>query len=244
MTTRKKAVAKRGASTSIANIQDMLKQEVENIENQIEQHGGNRIYYHNGQFEFPDKTTDPGPIEVVIVDFNSVNRYPRYNPKTKEPPVCWALGKNVKEMRPSPNAPKPQAADCASCPMNQFGSDGDGKACANTRQLVVAAPDDTAEAPLMTVSVSSTSLKFFDSHVNTVAKLHKLPPIGVVTELSTAPKGNYYQLHFSTVGPNENVATHLERRPEAEAILAIEPKPAEAPAAAPRTARKRAGNRR
>lgn len=226
MAARKKtAVAKRG-STDVANIQAQMAQEVAGITDQINQGGGSKIKTTDKQFTFPDGTVEDGPIQVVIVDFVSTNSLYEgaYDPNNPEPPICFAVGKNIKEMKPSANSPEPQAESCAECPMNQFGSDGNGKACKNRRRLALLGPDDvSAEDELMIIEVSPTGLKRFDGYVGTVAKMHQIPPIGVVTEVGFNPDLSYPTLTFSFDALNENIGEHFERRSEAEMLLMAEP---------------------
>lgn len=222
---KKNAVATRN-STALASAQETLSQEAANITDQISQGGGNKIKLSDKQFTFTDGTVDDGPIQVVIVDFVSTNSFyaNNYDPNNPEPPICFAVGKNIKEMVPSPNSPEPQAKTCAECPMNQFGSEGNGKACKNRRKLALLGPDDTApDAELMVMEVSPTGLKRYDGYVGTVAKLHQVPPIGVVTEIGFNPDVTYSSLTFKFDGVNENLEAHFARREEAEALLMVEP---------------------
>ena len=242
-----KAVATR-KNSAVSNIKDQLAQEVAGIQDSIGSASGNRIKTSDKMFTFPDGTTDQGPISLVVVDFVSYNALyeGKYDAKNPQPPICFAIGKSIKDMAPSPNAPEPQASSCAECPMNQFGSDGDGKACKNARRLAVLGPDDVdPEADLMTLDVSPTALKRFDGYVSTVARLHEVPPIGVVTDVGFDPNSTYSSLTFGNPAPNENLEAHFARRAEAEALLTTEPdvSSASTPAKPART-RKKAAPRR
>jgi hypothetical protein len=215
------------AGTALAEIQKELALEAANIAQQISSlGGGNKIKTKDKVFTFPDGTTSPGPLDVVIVDFVSRNNFyeGRYDPNNPAGPICFAIGKNVKDMAPSPNAPEPQADDCASCPMNQFGSDGNGKACKNTRLMAVLAPDSTdPQAELMTLEASPTALKNFDAYVATVAAMHGVPPVGVITSVAFHPEKTYPTLVFGNPRRNENVNLHFGRRAEAGVLLSREP---------------------
>lgn len=240
-----KSVATRN-NTSVANIQEQLKQEVAALGGQVGAISGNKIKTENKVFTFPDGSTSNDPISLVVVDFVSYNVLYRnkfegkkYDANDRTPPMCFAIGKTIKDMRPSPNAPEPQADSCAECPMNQFGSDGAGKVCTNTRRLAVLSPDDVdPQAELMLVEVSPTALKRFDAFVSTVAKLHELPPIGVSVEVGFDDSVTYPSLTFSSPEPNQNIAVHFARRSEAEMLLTREPDLSVE--AAPTTARGRA----
>ena len=162
---------------------------------------------------------------VVILDFMTHNLMfqGRFNPKNPSPPVCFAIGKEINTMVPSDNSPDKQSDDCTSCPMNQFGSNGNGKACKNTRVLAVVAPNAEEGSPIMTLSVAPMGLKDYDKYVNDVARRFNLPPVGVLTEISFDENADFEKLLFKVVGPNENLKMHWGRKAEALEILSVEP---------------------
>lgn len=223
----KKAVAKRGSTAmSAAKLKEQMAGEVAGIADQIGQPGGSKIKLKDKAFHLPNGDVEEGPIDVVIIDFVSKNSFyeGKYDPKNPAPPACFAIGKNIKDMVPSKNSPEPQAKSCAECPMNQFGSDGNGKACKNSRVMAVVGPDDVAaDDEILILEASPTAIKRFDAYVGTVAKLFEMPPIGVVTSVSFDPSVDWDSLTFSDPQPNENVGIHFNRRPEAETALFAEP---------------------
>ena len=224
MAARKKAL-KTHASTSMASIEEQLSQEVAGIQNQIGSVGGNKIKTTDKVFTFPDGTIDPGPIQVVIVDFISRNLFYEgaYDANNPQPPVCFAIDKIVKNLVPSQNASDPQGESCETCAMNEWGSEGRGKACKNTRLLAVMAADATGDDEIMTIEVAPTGIKGFDAYVSTVANTYNKPPIAVVTELSFDPSKSYPKLGFKVVGVNDNLAVHFGKRDEAKTMLESEP---------------------
>ena len=191
----------------------------------------------------PDGTKTPGPLQLIIVDFTSKNSFyeGKYDPKAIVPPACFSIGSNPLKMVPSDNAPLKQAADCQSCPMNQFGSDGDGKACKNSRVLAVLPPDADADTPLWTLTTSPTANKGFDGFVTSVARIFQMPPVGVVATVGFDPTQTYAKLVFSDPQPNPDVETYFARQDEAKAMLAIEPDVSQFKTAAP--VKKAAGRR-
>jgi hypothetical protein len=128
--------------------------------------------------------------------------------------------------------------------MNQFGSDGDGKACKNSRLMAVLPPDADEETPLWLLQTSPTANKGFDGYVTSVARVFQTSPIGVVTTVSFDDSVTYAKLLFSDPKPNDNIASHFGRQDEAKEMLAKEPDVSkyEAPAKAP--ARSKAAIRR
>ena len=213
-------------SANIVSIQEALKAQVAALAGRTAPASGSAIRVtQDKQFMLPDGTKTPGPLELVIVDFTSKNAFYEgaFDPKNISPPACFSIGNDIKSMVPSKNAPMPQSSDCASCPMNQFGSDGDGKACKNTRVLAVLPPDADADTPLWTLATSPTANKGFDGYVGQVARIFEMPPIGVVTTVSFDPSVTYAKLLFSNPQPNVNVGTHFGRQDEAKAMLSVEP---------------------
>lgn len=221
------AVKKTGSSVvSIAAIQEQLKAQAAAMADKVAPASGNYIRVtQDKQFQLPDGTKTPGPLELVIVDFISTNRFYEgaYDPKNITPPACFAISTDPKNMAPSPNAPLPQASDCQSCPMNQFGSSGDGKACKNSRVMAVLPPDADEDTPLWLLATSPTANKGFDGYVAGVARTFQMPPVGVVTTVGFDAGSTYAKLTFTDAQPNENLAAHFGRQAEAQQLLAVEP---------------------
>lgn len=213
-------------STAVVDIKAALKAQTAGLTDRIAPPTGSSIRItQDKQFLLPDGRKSPGPIDVVIVEFNSQNMfYERsFDPKNIAPPICFAIGPNPKELTPSDKSPVKQSDSCAGCPMNEFGSDGDGKACKNSRVLAVLPPDADETTPLWILKVSPTALKGFDAYVASVAGAFDVPPIGVVTEVSFDPSVTYAKLLFGNPRPNENIETMFHRQDEARRMLAVEP---------------------
>jgi len=172
------------------------------------------------QFRLPNGVQTREPQRFVIVDFNSRNNYynDTYDANSLSPPDCFALGDNPLQLVPHATAPAKQSTSCNSCPMNQFGSAGAGKACKNTRQLVVTDPD-SPDGPLWVLNVSPTALKAFDAYVNDVVRIFGMPPVGVVTTVSFNDAVTYAQLVFSDPEANPHVEAHAARQDEARQLL-------------------------
>lgn len=249
MATRKATgLAKKASKQDIANIQQQLAAEAAGISDNIGAPSSNSISVKDKVFTFPGGEVVQGPLDLVIVDFIASNKFyeGKYNEKDPQPPVCWAFNKVVSELRPSENATEIQSEDdCASCPLSQWGSDGDGKACKEGRVLAVLPVDATDEDQIMTLNVSPTAIKGFDAYVASVAKLFNTPPIGVITTIDFHPEKSYPFLLFGNPQPNERVVEFMHRRPEALELISIEPTPKEEVAPAPKKAtRKKAVRRR
>lgn len=253
-TTKPKAAAKSAPSTAVAvkkpssanivSIQEALKAQAAAMGDRVAPAGGNAIRVtQDKQFVLPDGTKTPGPLELVIVDFTAKNAFYEgaYDPKTIVPPACFAIGTNPLKMTPSKNSPIPQAVDCQGCPMNAFGSAGDGKACKNSRVMAVLPPDADEDTPLWILSTSPTANKGFDAYVTSVSRVFQTPPIGVVTTVSFDPNETYAKLVFTDPKPNPLIGVHFARQEEAKALLVVEPDVSKFVAKAP--ARKAVGRR-
>lgn len=222
-------MATKKQSTAMISMQEEMAKELANVENTVTIGGGNtiKVDQKNGEyFEIPELGQAESPMSVVIVDYVTQHKYwgGRYDPNNVVPPDCFAIGKNVKELKPSANSPEAQADACNGCPMNEFGSNGNGKACKNTRVLAVLPPDADSSAAIMKLVVSPSGLKAFDNYVAGLAAKLKTLPIGVVTDVSIVPtKSQGYTLAFGNPRPNENLETDFGRRDEAQMILNQEP---------------------
>lgn len=226
----KKTAAKTGTevavkkTTAIVNIQEQLRAQAEATAGKIAPAGGNKIRYSKGKFILPDGSESES-LEVVIVEFVSQNLYYEsgYDKDNIVPPNCFSIHPEPKGMAPSANAPDKQCDDCGSCPMNQFGSAGAGKACKNTRLLAVLPPDADADTPIWLLSVPPTAIKGFDGYVSSVLRSFQMPPVAVVTTVSLDENEDYYKPLFGGAVVNENVEVHFSRRDEAKDLLFVEP---------------------
>ena len=219
---------KKASSTAVANIQDLLRKQAEANAARVQPGGGSSIRIGQDKtFTLPDGTKTREPLQLVVVDFVSRNEWYEgaYNKDDITPPNCFAIHPEPKQLVPSANSPEKQSDDCASCPLNQFGSapTGGGKACKNTRVLAVLPPDADDDTEIWTLKVSPTGLKSFDNFVAGVNRAFQLPPVGVVVTVSFSDAVDYPSLEFSDPQPNENVATHFARQDEARDMITREP---------------------
>lgn len=220
------AVATRKPSGNIVSIQETLRAQAAAMAGRTGAPTGNSIRAtQDKMFQLPDGSKVAGPLELVVVEFTNKNVYYEgaYDANNITAPNCFAIHPLIKDMAPSANAPDKQCDDCGSCPMNQFGSAGKGKACKNTRVLAVLPPDADESTPLWTLNVSPTALKNFDAFVAGVNRTFEMPPIATVVEVDFNEAETFASLTFSNPRPNENLAVHFARQAEAKALLEVEP---------------------
>lgn len=192
--------------------------------------GGNKILAGNDKmFKLPDGSKVP-ELEAVIVDFVTVHSfYERpYDPKNILPPGCFAVGLNPKDLTPVQESPNLQAETCQVCPMNEFGSAGEGKACKNSRRLALlplneAGDDVDPEAEILILDVSPTALKGFDAYVQGVSRTFQMPPVGVITTITLDPNVEYAKAMFGNARPYDSLAGVMARQSEAMDMLLQKP---------------------
>lgn len=211
-----------------ANILEDLNAEVLAMKDRIGALSGDNIFVtRNKTFKMPGSDTEAPEITAVIIDWVTVNKYypGKFDPKNIQPPVCVAIGQKEKELVPFADSPKKQSDDCASCPQNQFGSDGRGKACKNQRLLALLPPNDQAEGPLMLLNVSPTAIRHFDAYVNKITNsgIQVPHPIAVVTTVFFDAASEYPSLRFRIEAPNDQIAVAYARRKEALSRLLTPP---------------------
>lgn len=222
------AVALKKTSTSLVSIAAMqaaLKAQTEGLKDRVAPPTGMKIRAtQDKKFILPDGTTTPGPLELVIVDFATVHNYYEgaFDKDNVQPADCFAVGTDPKKMFPSANVPNKQSDDCQTCPMNQWGSNGKGKACGNGRLLAVLPPDADADTSIWTLQPSATAIKGFDGYVAGVARSHQSMPIQVVTTVSFDENETYAKMVFSDPKTNDNLPAHFARQDEARALLFAE----------------------
>lgn len=216
---------KKPSAANIVSIQEALKNQVAELGNRIAPATGNKIRAtQDKHFILPDGTKTPGPLELVIVDFAAVHNFYEgaFNKDDIVPPGCFAVGIDPKKMFPAGNVPNKQADDCQTCPMNQWGSNGQGKACSNGRLMAVLPPDANADTPMWLLQASATAIKGFDGYVSGVARSFQSMPISVVTTVSFDENETYAKLLFSDPKPNPNLGEHFARQTEAREMLFAE----------------------
>lgn len=215
---------KKATGGALVDIKAQMAADLAGLANRVAPAGGDKIQLKNKKFKMPDGS-EADTIRVVIVDFVATNNFYEgaYDKDNISPPACFAIGQVVANMVPSDNSPVKQSDACGTCPMNQFGSAGNGKACKNMRRLAVLPPDADTDTPLAILDVSPTGLKSFDGYVRSVASKFNMTPIGVTTEISFDPNVDYGSLRFGEPEPNENLNEHWGRRAEALERLTQEP---------------------
>lgn len=214
-------------SNALVNYEEQLRQELGALSRQIEPPSTNKISTKGKLFTLPDGQSSPGPMQCIVVDWVAHNMLYAggYNPNLRQPPVCWAIGKVLDEMKPSDSVPTPQHTDCATCPKNQWGSgqNGKGKACKNQRRLLILPPNFKEGDEPMTLFVSPTGLKSWNKYVKKLAQEQGKLPVQVITEVGFDPQQTYPTLVFAYKGPHGRLNEVMSLRQLHQDMLYREP---------------------
>lgn len=245
-----KAGGKNLPTTWEARLASMAK---ESVQQEASVSTGQFISTRAGQLSYNGNPVQGNKLDAIVVDAILENCYYKgdFDPDNPAPPVCYAFGRDDKDMHPHEQSPEPQAKSCAECELNEFGTAdrGKGKACKNIRRLALlpAQPLDAEaleKAEIAYLKTPVTSVKGWAAYVRTLDALRKRPPIGVVTEISTVadPKSQYKVLFNHKLdlpaAPLEAVFARLE---EVKSGIAFPyaPPSTEAPGAKKTPAKKR-----
>ena len=215
---------------ALKSIQDELRKELAGLKDRVDPPSGYMISTKGKVFTLPNGDSDNGPLTCVVLDWVSANTYfeASYNPQNIQPPTCFAIGRIVDEMEPSDNSPKKQNDTCKGCEQNEWGSapgGGKGKACKNTRKLLIVPSNADEKTQPWVLSVSPTGLKHFDKYVTTLTDMGK-HPIEVVTDISFEASEAFPSLRFAV---NQQTPTHdalplmWELKSQGQTILTQEP---------------------
>lgn len=210
-------------STSLLDIQEQLRQELELQRASLPAASTSKIKTAEKKFTLPGGKPTEGPIEAIILDWRYFNAYysKLYNRNSPAPADCSALGKIEDEMAPLKSSPNMQCESCVSCPKNEWGSDpqgGRGKACKNgVRLAVVPAKPDKDMTPWI-IDVTPTGMKSFKNYINVIANAGFLP-FQVITTIDFDPAVTYPSLTFKVGKAHEHLETAFALRPLAASVL-------------------------
>ena len=224
------AKAKQEAVEETSNLpvsmEDEIRKQLAQQKDQIGALPSNKIALKAKKFTLPDGQSSPGPIEVIIVDFNwFMVHYPgSYNANNPQQPDCFAVGREKPDggqLRPHENVVKPYSETCKDCPKNEWKSapTGNGKACKNQRRLIVIPPDFDDKTEPMTMYVSPGGLKNFDAYVSRLSAEHGILPVQCITEVSFDADQSYPLLQFKYLDRHTKVNEAWAIRERAQSLL-------------------------
>lgn len=169
-----------------------------------------KISLRAGVIKYGDQPVKGNILPAIVLLAAHRNTYydKPFDPNNLANPVCFALsisedGMEAHDNVPDENVPadsleKPRATSrsCDGCAFNDWGSDprgGRGKACKETRRLIVL-PADAADsvdnaknAEMAIIDIPVTSGKNYSNFVNGLAAGAQVPPWAAITDISTQP---------------------------------------------------------
>lgn len=183
------------------------------------------------------------PVIVMLAAHRNTYYDKPFDPNNLQNPVCFALSVEGEDMEAHENVPdenvpgftERQERSCATCPFHEWGSDpkgGRGKACKETRRLVVLPADcigdaeSVEKAEMAIVDIPVTSGKNYSNFVNALAASASVPPWAAVTNLSTQPDAKtQFKVTFTPVSvvQDEAVLEALHKKLEQAERLALLP---------------------
>lgn len=202
------------------SIEERIANRIANINTNTPSSGSLRISVKGSKFRIPDGPTSDGPLNTVVLDYTNSNAYYKdaFSEGEISKPDCWAIGKNIAEMKPHTDVTKPINDNCASCEFNQFGSSGRGKRCGNAVNLAVIPVGFEPDADMYTLKVAAKGLKAWGNYVRELG-IQGMDPLQVETSIAFVEGQSYPQLKFRALGPNKQLKECGELLAKAETIL-------------------------
>lgn len=214
----------------VANYDEMLANMAKRAK-AIERPTTSKIGVRAGVLSYNKEPVPDNKLDCIIIASTSANLFyeEKWDPDNPVNPVCYAYSEDGENMVPHPKASKPQHTDCDTCPMNKWGSDpegGKGKACKNTRRLMLVPAGTTAAdlptAELAVLQLPVTSVQNWAMYVNKVATLFARPPLGIITTIGTKPDmKTQFKVTFAN-GPlvaNELIMPLMNKAEEAREVI-------------------------
>lgn len=208
------------SSTDILDLQAELQRDLANMAQTLVAPTGQAIKITAGRWQLPNGKTSIEPLNVIILGWRWINRYYPgvYDPNKIESPACWAVSEIPSTLEPQ-GGEDMQHTDCASCPMNKFGTgaNGSGKACRNGARIAMVASD--LKSDIVYLDIAPTSIKSF---TEAMAKLESTSthPLTAIVTVDIDTKVSYAKAIFTVAGLNgQDLAQVFALRKEAAAVL-------------------------
>lgn len=220
-------------SNELVNPAELLKQQIANMASRVQASGDFPMIRVTQAKEFvlPDGTKTHGPVDVVIYDFICVNQlyghlddegnFVEHPFKRGEEnlPTCWAQHYEPAKLAPDPKlVDKPINTDCATCPMQEWGSGkNEGRACQNRRKIAVRLASDP-KGPIAVLMLSKTAVTAFDHLVSDMAS-NNVPLCRVTMTMGFNPNSDYPQVMFQPSAENPDFEADANRLIKARELI-------------------------
>ena len=197
----KNAVVKKSAKMAVNSWQEQLAAAAQDVLATESGGGGNYLNITNGRLTYQGMEFPGNKVDVIVVDAVYANTYydRPYNPDDTSSPVCYAFGLKEAELAPHAQCSQAQNPQCSNCLKNAYktAANGKGKACSNTRRLLLLTPDmlgNLEAAQPLILKVSPTNTRSWGGYAQQLAGVFKRPPYSVVTQISVVadPKTQFH----------------------------------------------------
>lgn len=220
-------------NTAMVSYDAILAKLAEETQTALTQPKGNFISLKGKIFTLPDGT-QLKDVDCIVVDYLRINQLlTPYVPSQRMQTLCWAIGRNDKTLAPNEDVENAESKTCATCPKNEFGSKGKGKACTNKIRLAIVPPDAKSNADIWLVQIPPTSLADWTNYVKMIERLYGTSgTMRIVTKIKMNPDSDYPKLVFQCLRPlpideadpqTTSLATIIKLRPAAEEAVFIVP---------------------
>ena len=197
-----------------------------------------RISLKSGVMSYAGAPVPGNKMEAVVLaaTYRNVFYAGRFDANNVVSPNCFALSNTDEGMAPHGNVSHPEHPTCDGCKNNEWGSDpngGRGKACKQTRRLVLLPADAvakgvqdvlTAEQAIMDLPV--TSVRNYSQFVNSLAASVNVPTYAAIAQISVVPDAKtQFKVMFQPmrVVPSLDLLNAIKRRLEGAISLGLAP---------------------
>jgi hypothetical protein len=210
-------------STALEDVRAKIAAQRQAVTGSYENTGFPKISTAAKMFTLPNGTSHRGPLNCLILDYRNTRAYfpGVWNPQDPKPPVCSARAKKIEDLAPSDDVEDKQANTCASCPLDEWGSDpngGKGKACKSGVRLALVPADFKAATPIMALDVSPTGLKSWSALLQELEVAEKAP-LEIVTNVGFNQAKAYPTLTFEAGQLVEDIETAYQLYLKAQPLL-------------------------
>jgi hypothetical protein len=151
-----------------------------------------------------------------------------FDPNKIKNPVCFALTFDGENGSPHENSLHPQHETCKGCPMDEWGSAGEGrrgKACKEMRRIAVIpadkveSADDILGAEMAMAKIPVTSVRNWSNYVHQISATQNRPYWSVTTKMKVSPHiKNQFEVTFD-MGDTIDDGTALQALKQKRALV-------------------------
>ena len=221
-------------STEIVNWEKQM-EDMAKAQAALERPNVGNISLKSGFLTYMDTPMPGNKMNAVIVAAAFERKYyaGQYDPAKIVIPDCFALSADSEPEAPHEASQNKQAEACVTCPMNEWGSAGNGrkgKACKEVRRLALIPADDLKDgaimkAPLALMSIPVTSVANWKKYVQSVSAEYSRPTFGVLTEIKVVPHAmKQFEVQFRTLASvNEQFLSDVYARHQSAMEILLKP---------------------